>query len=153
VGNILGVRWVLVELETPDSNVTLKTSNDLEEHARKGVSQVKEWREWLQNNLESARRSKRKDGIGLVDIRPRSEGLVLVGRRARLLDNAEAVRNPIREENDIKVHTYDWLLTQLVGVLGFDGPPGLNPYVLQPMRDDVDGFAKVISKGSHRSAL
>jgi hypothetical protein len=131
--NSLGVRWVFVELETPDSDVTLKGRNDLEDHARKGVSQVKEWREWLQNNLDVARRSKRKDGLGLVDIRPRSEGVVLVGRRTRLLDNADAVRNPIREENDIQVHTYDWLLEQLTGALSFSGPPGANPFVLQPL--------------------
>lgn len=131
--NSLGVRWVFVELETPDSDVTLKGRNDLEDHARKGVSQVKEWREWLQNNLDVARRSKQKDGLGLVDIRPRSEGVVFVGRRARLLGNADAVRNPIREENDIQVHTYDWLLEQLMGALSFSGPPGASPYVLQSL--------------------
>jgi len=49
----LGVRWVLIELETPRSSVTLKNSNELEQHARKGVSQVREWREWLQKILTS----------------------------------------------------------------------------------------------------
>jgi len=136
--NSLGVRWVFVELETPDSDVTLKGRNDLEDHARKGVSQVKEWREWLQNNLDVARRSKRKDGLGLVDIRPRSEGVVLVGRRPRLLNNADAVRNAIREENDIQVHTYDWLVEQLTGVLSFSGPPGASPYVLQPLAPESE---------------
>ena len=134
--NSLGIRWVLVELETPESSVTLTSCNDLEEHARKGVSQVREWREWLQNNLDMARRSKEKDGLGLVDIRPRSQGLVLVGRRTRLLDNTSAVRNAIREESDIDVQTYDWLLDRLDGILSFSGPPGVNPHVLQPLRDD-----------------
>ena len=49
--DLLGLRWVLVELETPNSSVTLKSSNELEPRARKGVSQLKEWREWLQDNL------------------------------------------------------------------------------------------------------
>jgi Shedu protein SduA, C-terminal len=126
--NSLGIRWILVELETPKSNVTLKSGNDLGQHARRGVTQVKEWREWLLNNLDMARRSKRRDGLGLVDIRPRSEGLVLVGRRAQLLENADAVRNPIREGDDINVHTYDWLVEQLYGILRFDGPAGLSSY-------------------------
>ena len=134
----LGIRWVLVELETPVSNVTLKVVNDLDEHARRGVVQVREWREWLQNNLDVARRSKRKDGLGLADIRPQSQGLVLVGRRARLLENAEAIRNRIREENNIHVHTYDWLVDQLTGALRFGGPPGASPYTLKRSPDDDD---------------
>ncbi len=131
----LGIRWVLVELKTPTSDVTLRNDNLLDRHARKGVSQVKEWREWLQNNLDYARRSKRSNGLGLTDIRPGSEGLVLVGRRARLHDNAAAVRHPILEQNHIRVHTYDWLIERLGGLLAFSGPPAANPYVIQPLRD------------------
>ena len=46
-----GVRWMLVELETPQSRVTLAKKNDLDKHARAGVAQVLEWREWLQTTL------------------------------------------------------------------------------------------------------
>ncbi len=53
-----GLNWVLVELETPVSAVTLKGDSILEEHARKGVSQVEEWREWILSNLALARRSR-----------------------------------------------------------------------------------------------
>ena len=116
--------------------MTLKNSNELEQHARKGVSQVREWREWLQNNTDIARRSRRNDGLGLVDIRAQSEGLVLVGRRALLYENTHTVRNPIREENRIRIQTYDWLLEQLDGMLRFSGLPGVNPYVIQPLRPD-----------------
>jgi hypothetical protein len=132
----LGIRWVLVELETPVSTITLKNDNLLDKYARKGVSQVEEWRNWFQNNLELARRSRRDGGHGLVDIRPRSEGLVLVGRRARMYDNADVVRHPIRENQHIRVHTYDWLIDRLNGVLSFSGPSGANPHLIQPLRDD-----------------
>ena len=54
--DFLGIRWVLVELETPKSKLTLTTQNELDESARRGVTQIKEWREWLQNNLDTARR-------------------------------------------------------------------------------------------------
>ena len=95
----LGIRWVLVELETPQSSVTLAKKNELDAAARGGVTQIKEWREWLQNNLDMARRPVSQDGLGLIDMRPMSEGLVLVGRRASLNDNSGAVRNPFREQN------------------------------------------------------
>jgi hypothetical protein len=137
----LGIRWLLVELETPISDVTMKNDNLLEKHARKGVSQIEEWREWIQNNLDKARRSRREGGLGLVDIRPRSEGLVLVGRRSRLLENASAVRHAIREGNNIRVHIYDWLTETLRGVLGFSGPSGSNPHLIHPLRDQMDGQA------------
>ena len=126
---------MLVELETPASNVTLRDDNLLEKHARKGVSQVEEWREWLQNNLDYARRSRRNGGLGLPDIRPGSEGLVLVGRRVRLHENADAVRHPIRERSNIRIHTYDWWLERLGGLVTFKGPPAANPHIIQPLRD------------------
>jgi Domain of unknown function (DUF4263) len=136
----LGIRWLLVELETPHSTVTLMKQNDLEANARKGVSQVKEWREWLQSNLDVARRTRRDNGLGLIDIRPRSEGLVLVGRRALLHANSTIVRGPLREESNIRVHTYDWLLEQLSGILTFSGPPASNPYMIQPFREQGNNW-------------
>jgi Shedu protein SduA, C-terminal len=144
--NSLGIRWILVELETPESNVTLKDVNGLDQHARRGVMQVKEWREWLLNNLDMARRSKRRDGLGLVDIRPGSEGLVLVGRRARLFENADEVRNPIQEAERIYVHTYDWLIKQLQGILCFGGPAGVSPYGL-PTQSVADEWPDGLDDG------
>jgi hypothetical protein len=131
----LGIRWVLVELETPASSVTLQGSHELEQHARKGVSQIKEWREWLQHNLDYASRSRQRNGLGLLDMRAGSEGLVLVGRSARLHDNSGAVRHSYREQNNIRIHTYDWLIGRLRGLLIFSGPPAGNPHLIQPRRE------------------
>jgi hypothetical protein len=52
----LGIRWLFIELETPKSRVTLKNENNLDRYAKKGLSQIGEWREWIQDNLDSARR-------------------------------------------------------------------------------------------------
>jgi hypothetical protein len=133
-----GVRWVLVELETPRSAVTLQTTNDLDQYARKGVSQVKDWREWFQNNFDKARRFKRNDGLGLVDIRPNCDGLVLVGRRALLLEDSAAIRDRIREESRIDIRTYDWWLSRLEGSLKYVGPRALSPYVLHHREEDEE---------------
>lgn len=130
----MGIRWLLVELETPTSSVTLSTQNALDKNARRGVAQIQEWREWLQNNLDTARRSVRRDGLGLSDIRPNSEGLVLVGRRHALRGNGAAVRSAFAEQNSIRIHTYDWLVESLREIIDFVGPSGLNPYVIKPPR-------------------
>jgi len=55
---------LLVELETAQSDVTLRDENQLHKHGRKGVSQIEEWREWLLQNLDYARRSRREKGLG-----------------------------------------------------------------------------------------
>jgi hypothetical protein len=136
----LGIRWIFVELETPQSHVTLTTRNDLDAAARKGVTQIKEWREWLQNNLDMARRPVSKDGLSLIDIRPRGEGLVLVGRRALLNENSDMVRNPYREENSIRIHTYDWFVERLFGIVAYVGPPRTSRDVLQPLPDRPDSL-------------
>jgi hypothetical protein len=133
----LGIRWILVELETPRSSVTLATQNELNADARRGVTQIEEWREWLQDNLDMARRPTSRDGAGLIDIRPMSEGLVLVGRRALLNDNSGAVRNPFREQNAIRIHTYDWFVERLFGIVEYVGPPRASRDVLQPLREQA----------------
>jgi hypothetical protein len=54
------------------------------------------------------------------------------------VDNAKAVRSAVREGNNIQVHTYDWLLERLKGLLNFSGPSALNPYLIQPLRDHIN---------------
>ena len=120
--NSNGARCILVELETPNSSVTQATANDFDRYARKGISQVKDWRRWIQDNLAMARRPKGRNGLGLPDISPQSEGLVLVGRRDRLRPNAPGVRQRFTAQNNIWVHTYDRLLDQLEGANGRRGP-------------------------------
>lgn len=126
-----GIRWVLVELETPNSPVTLSNGENFDKHARRGVSQIEEWREWIQDNLDAARRLQENNGLGLVDIRPQAEGIVLVGRRANLNKNASRLRNQLFEGRGIRMRTYDWLLEQLEGMRTFEGSWAENPYALR----------------------
>lgn len=118
-----GIRWILVELETPHSSVTLSRGNDFDRYARRGVRQIMEWREWLQNNLDQARRPRSQDGLGLPDIRPQARALVLVGRRDRLGENAGTLRSRLFEESIIEMHTYDWLLERVDEAREYPGPP------------------------------
>ena len=113
----LGIRWVLVELETPRSGVYLKDGRQFDEKARKGISQIGDWRHWLGENLHCARAFRPDGGLGLVDIRPNSRAIVMVGRRAKLKTVHDAARYSEAEQNGIEVHTYDWLLDQLRGAI------------------------------------
>jgi len=126
-----GVRWLYVELERPASAVAQLRANSFDKYARKGISQIDEWRDWVQTNLAHAHRSKRSDGLGLFDLRPNDDGLVLIGRRALLTGRHEALRRRLWEDKRIMVHTYDWLLEQVAGAMNYAGIPAANPYLLK----------------------
>ena len=127
-----GIRWVLVELETPDSCVVLERSNQLDRHARAGVAQINDWRRWIETHRDPARLSRDENGYGLPNIRPQAEGVVLVGRRHKLDRSIVAgfLRNEHYEKDRITIQTYDRLLEQLEGARGFSGPWIANPYAL-----------------------
>ena len=125
-----GFGWIYVELETPSSPVILKSGEDLHDKARTGVSQIKNWREWIADNLELARRPIAEDGLGLAGIRPRDAGLVLVGRRQSLYDDPRNVRRQLREDARIYVRTYDWLIEAIGESLSSMGlPRGMSYYL------------------------
>ncbi|MBA2881799.1 hypothetical protein HNR65_002130 [Desulfosalsimonas propionicica] len=125
----LGFRWVLIEIETPRSGIYLQKGEDLDQYARKGYSQIVSWRNWLCNNFAYARNSPRQDGLGLFDIREKSDAVVLVGRREKMPPTKDAQRSEIRQSNNIQIHTYDWLIETLRGIVRHTGPPGSNRYL------------------------
>lgn len=126
----LGVRWLLVELETPHSSIALRSKESLDKCARQGVDQIKSWRRWLQGNLTYARNLPSDHGLGLVGIHPQAPGLVLVGRRDRLIGHHAGIRLEL-EQVGIQVHTYDWLLERLQAIRSFSGPPAMNRHLLR----------------------
>jgi hypothetical protein len=102
---------------------------------RKAVKQIEDWREWLQNNLDHARRSRREQGLGPFGIRPRARGLTLIGRGWSSADT-EALRNQLWERHQIDVRTYDWLLREssterdVFGVLDIEHDDEPDPFDL-----------------------
>jgi hypothetical protein len=126
----LGIRWVVMELETPNSGIYLKDAKALDKFARKGVDQVTDWRNWLQNNIAYAHKPRLKEGLGLADISNLTEAYVLVGRRARMPITKDAKRRELRDRVGTHVHTYDWLLERLRGTVDFNGPPASNPHLI-----------------------
>ena len=121
-----GVRWVLVEIETPRSSTTVKSQNLLEKHARIGLAQIQDWRTWLERNLHKAQSPRSAGGLGLYDISPRADGYLIVGREHLLNENASAVRQTIAVESRVEVMTYDRFLNRLRAAITFQGVPAAN---------------------------
>jgi Domain of unknown function (DUF4263) len=126
-----GIRWVFVELESPISGITQRTKNQFDQYARGGIAQVEEWREWIQNNLDYAKRSRRESGLGLFDIRPQDDGVVLVGRRSLINPRSVSMRRILWETKRIHIHTYDWLIERLEFLSTYIGVPAMNPFLLE----------------------
>lgn len=126
----MGIRWVLVELETPKSGIYITNGKTLDRYAQKGVDQISDWRHWLKHNIAYAHKPRLKEGLGLADMSNQTEALVLVGRRAMKPRTKDARRLELKESNNTQVHTYDWLLETLRAAIRFDGPPASNPYLI-----------------------
>lgn len=126
----LGFRWILIELETPRSGIYLTNGLQFDEKARKGISQVIDWRNWLSNNISYARQRRSEDGLGLFDIREKSDAVVMVGRRSKMPETKNAQRQEYRQSNNIHIHSYDWLLETLRGAIRHRGSPTSNPYLI-----------------------
>jgi Domain of unknown function (DUF4263) len=103
-----GLSWTFVELESPTAPLSIKDGQPAGQ-LRKGLQQITDWREWVGNNLQTARNERALGGLGLFEVRPRARGLVIVGRRS-LTHQAETIRNVIWEDRHIDIRTYDWLV-------------------------------------------
>ncbi|WP_406515649.1 DUF4263 domain-containing protein [Streptomyces sp. NBC_00873] len=105
----LGMRWLLVELERPTAELALRNGREPSETLRKAIQQIKDWREWLANNLEQAQKSASKGGLELPGIRTRPPGLIIIGREDWAAGTG-VMRSQYAETEDIQIRTYDWLV-------------------------------------------
>jgi hypothetical protein len=104
-----GFQWVAVELESPCARMFNK-KGDPSGALNHALRQLREWRVWLEHNQNYAARSREEQGLGLTDISPRSEGLILIGRERELDPATNAHRRTLMEEARADIHTYDWLV-------------------------------------------
>ncbi|MEV6362146.1 Shedu anti-phage system protein SduA domain-containing protein [Nocardia asteroides] len=104
-----GIEWVLIELETPA--VRLHTNdNGYTAQVRHGMKQIKDWRGWLENNLDMARRPQSEHGLGLPGIRARPRGIVIASRSSGPTMDVDRTRQDTYDEERIEVMTYDRLV-------------------------------------------
>ena len=105
----IGIEWHAVEIESPRAKVHRKDGLPTSglHHA---IGQINDWRNWLRDNLDYARRRKSQNGLGLIGIDDRVPGLILMGRRGEFPERFNQYRRTLRDRDQILVHTYDWLL-------------------------------------------
>ena len=107
----LGLNWYAVELENPKARMFNK-NGDPSHSLNHAIRQIRDWRDWLKNNLDEARRLQQDKGHSLIGIEPELECLILIGRRRDLDETLRDARRRMNREINGEIHTYDWLIEQ-----------------------------------------
>ena len=107
----LGFEWYGLELETPKAKLFNK-NGDPSAALTHAIRQVTDWRVWLKNNIDYAKRPRDKQGLGLTDIDGNIKCFILIGRRENLNPIFSERRRQMSKDNNIEIHTYDWLIEQ-----------------------------------------
>jgi hypothetical protein len=101
--------WIAVEIESPSKKLVTQAGRRTAEleHA---LQQIRDWREFVKNNLDFVNKPKEKDGLGLEFAEPTMTGYVFIGRRSQKAEEIEKlniIRNQIRDADNIHIHTWD----------------------------------------------
>jgi hypothetical protein len=108
-----GYDWALVELEGPKNKPFTKAGNPSARLSH-AIKQIQEWRSWISSNISYCQLSESNNGLGLVDIRSESRGLIIIGRRGDFSGH-ERIRRQMSIDSNIAIHSYDHLLNNGVG--------------------------------------
>lgn len=109
--NSIAHQIILVEFEYVYVDYKIKLSNAESESVRKGLTQIRDWRRWVDANRSYFMRS-----CGLVDISRNipSWGInycLVVGRRSRMDDTANQMRGQSQYDTPgLKIVSYDRLV-------------------------------------------
>jgi hypothetical protein len=107
-----GLSWILVELESPRARLFTQTG-EWRKEARHAQHQIRQWRHYIRENLDAARKPRSDEGLGLVGIEPTVPGLILIGRRSFVSEEPGWMRRDLEASENIAMHTYDWLLERV----------------------------------------
>jgi len=105
-----GFEWQFVELQSPNAKLFVPSTGRLGPQLDEGLRQIQDWRRWLDNNRDYARRPRSRDGLGLVDVSGADPGLLIIGREVNLSDEDVQRRRQLDQQYNIRIHTYDWLV-------------------------------------------
>ena len=105
----IGIEWHAVEIESPHSKVFRQNGLPASQviHA---IGQIRDWQQWLMDNIDYARRSTEQNGLGLVGIDSRVPGLIIIGRRQQYPSRYNEFRRQMIDRERIVIHSYDWLV-------------------------------------------
>jgi hypothetical protein len=105
-----GVEWQFVELQSPKANLFVPSTGRLGPQLDEGIRQIEDWRRWLDDNRDYARRPRSRNGLGLEDASGADPGLLIIGREMDLNDHDRQRRRQLGDRYNIRIHTYDWLV-------------------------------------------
>ncbi len=104
-----GHEWVAVELESPTEKAFNK-NGDPSKMLNHAMRQIHDWRQWLKENLDYARKPAEDKGLGLIGIQPSLDALVIIGRRAEYDPSTKGIRQQIKETSRIEIRSYEYLV-------------------------------------------
>lgn len=104
----LGLLWTLIELESPTARLTIADGQHSKE-LRKAIKQITDWREWLSDNSDYARRGIKDNGLGMPGIRSDARAVIIISRADRSVA-PDRLRMRELSERNIEIRTYDWLI-------------------------------------------
>ncbi len=113
-GHSGGLLWDLIELECPKS-IPFIQNGHFSDATRKGINQIQDWRNWIQQNIDMVQKSKSQDGLGLVGLNNHAKGTVVSGRR-EMYQSKPAIqkynRNRVlcNSQNHIEIISYETLI-------------------------------------------
>jgi hypothetical protein len=109
-----GVKWVLVELESPRVKSLFTQEGVQAKQLRKGLTQISDWRRWLAENLDMARKPGALGGLGLIDF-PSAlpSALLIIGRANDRTEDARPRLEQLMVANAVSIRSYDWLLREV----------------------------------------
>lgn len=105
-----GFEWQFVELQSPKAKLFVPSTGRMGPQLDEGLRQIQDWRRWLDNNRDYARRPRSRDGLGLVDASGSDPGLLVIGRATDLSDEDVQRRRQLDQQYNTRIHTYDWLV-------------------------------------------
>ena len=103
--------WHAVELERPQAPLFTRRG-DPANALTHAMRQIDDWRNWLSRNRDYASRAAELSGLGLSDIDPELDGLVIIGRASSLSAAVEDRRRRLARQNRTRIETFDWLISQ-----------------------------------------
>lgn len=114
----LGPQWVAVELEAPRHRLHTEKGR-ITAAVQHGVDQIQDWRDWLTQNVSYAQST-----LHLQGITNQLPGLVVIGR-SQPSDEREPARSRVAEQQNIQIHSWDWVLRQAQRMIetGFQDSP------------------------------
>jgi len=96
--------WTLVELESPSVRLFTR-SGDATRALLHATSRIRGWRDWLHDHSRYAR-----EHLNLAHVGGDAQGVILVGRRARLAPEDVQRQRQRETEHKVAIRTYDWLV-------------------------------------------